>query len=160
MPNHKLIKNFYSSFSKRDVEGMLEYYHKDIVFQDPAFGLLKGERAHKMWQMLLSKEDSDLKIVLKNSSADNKKGTAEWTAQYTLSDTNRRVLNHVTASFTFEDGKIIEHIDKFDLWKWTRQALGIKGYLLGWTPFMKKKIQQKLNTRLDRFICKENKSLM
>jgi hypothetical protein len=34
----------------------------------------------------------------------------------------------------FRDGKICEHHDSFDLWRWSRQALGFKGLLLGWTP--------------------------
>lgn len=158
MSNLKIIERFYWAFSKRDAQKMLECYHKDVVFQDPAFGTLKGERARKMWKMLLSKKDSDLKIILKNCSVDKNKGNAEWVAQYTLTDTNRKVVNHVSAIFKFKDGKIIEHIDKFDLWKWTRQALGIKGYVLGWTPFMKKKIQQKLNQKLDKYIYKESKT--
>ena len=38
------------------------------------------------------------------------------------------------------DGKIIKHTDIFDLWEWSKQALGVSGYLLGWSGFMKNKI--------------------
>ncbi|WP_373852613.1 hypothetical protein [Tenacibaculum maritimum] len=41
---------------------MTDCYHKDITFQDPVFGKLKGQRAIKMWEMLLSPEK---KIVQK-----------------------------------------------------------------------------------------------
>lgn len=136
---------------------MLECYHEDIVFQDPAFGTLTGKRAYQMWKMLLSKKDSDLKITFKNITANQTTGSAEWTARYTLSDNNRKVVNHITANFKFKDGKIVEHVDSFDVWKWSKQALGLPGYLMGWTPFMKTKIQQKLNRRLDNFISKTNK---
>jgi len=136
---------------------MLECYHEDIVFQDPAFGTLTGKRACQMWKMLLSKKDSDLKITFKNITANQTTGSAEWTARYTLSDNNRKVVNHITANFKFKDGKIVEHVDSFDVWKWSKQALGLPGYLMGWTPFMKTKIQQKLNRRLDNFISKTNK---
>ena len=134
---------------------MLECYHKDIVFEDPAFGKLCGERACQMWKMLLSKKESDLHVTFSNISADEDSGQAQWIAKYTLSDNNRKVVNHVSASFKFKDGKIIHHIDKFDVWKWSRQALGLPGYLLGWSGFMKNKIQQKLNKRLDKFIAKK-----
>jgi hypothetical protein len=40
------------------------------------------------------------------------------------------------------------------LWKWTKQAMGAPGYLLGWTPFFKNKIQATTNSRLDKFIEK------
>ena len=31
-------------------------------------------------------------------------------------------------------GKIVRQEDKFSLWRWSSQALGTKGSLLGWTP--------------------------
>jgi hypothetical protein len=30
--------------------------------------------------------------------------------------------------------------DDFDIWKWSKQALGLTGYLFGWTGFMQNKI--------------------
>ena len=53
-------------------------------------------------------------------------------ATYLFSATGRTVENHIEAYFRFADGKIIEHHDHFDLWRWMRQALGAKGLLLGW----------------------------
>ena len=38
------------------------------------------------------------------------------------------------------------------MWKWSKQALGLPGFLLGWTPAMKKKIQENVNAKLDEFI--------
>jgi len=154
MNSETLIKQFYTSFAERNINAMLECYHPDIVFEDPAFGRLEGKRACFMWKMLLSKKESDLIVTFKNSSADEHQGKADWIAEYTLSETNRKVVNHVSAKFKFKEGKISEHIDHFDVWKWSRQALGISGYILGWTPFMQNKIQQKLNGRLDKFIDK------
>ena len=59
-------------------------------------------------------------------------GRARWVATYLFSATGRTVENHIEAYFRFADGKIIEHHDHFDLWRWMRQALGAKGLLLGW----------------------------
>ena len=46
----KTITAFYEAFSKGGVEEMLSSYHDDIVFEDPAFGQLKGEEAKAMWK--------------------------------------------------------------------------------------------------------------
>jgi len=41
----KLIETFYTSFANLDAETMISCYHDEITFEDPAFGVLKGERA-------------------------------------------------------------------------------------------------------------------
>lgn len=154
--NHvNLIEQFYTAFSNGNVEEMLACYHKDIVFADPAFGTLKGDRACNMWKMLLSVKDNDLTIKYDGIEADEKRGTVNWVAEYHFGTKKRKVINKVTATFLFKDGQIIQHTDTFDVWKWTRQALGIPGYLMGWTPYMKQKIQKMTNKKLDRFIDKQ-----
>jgi ketosteroid isomerase-like protein len=152
MNNKELIHQFYTAFSQGNCEEMIEYYHENIVFQDPAFGVLKGHRARQMWEMLLSSKKSALKITFENVHATSDAGQALWIAEYFYG--KRKVINKVEAKFKFEDGKIIEHIDTFDLWKWTQQAMGITGYLIGWTSFMKYKIQKTTNKKLDLFIEK------
>ena len=154
MDNQELIRNFYTSFSSGNVKGMLDCYHEDVVFQDPVFGKLNGERAFKMWEMLLSQKKEDTKISFNNIHSTLEEGKANWVAEYVYGDKKRPVVNRVTAKFKFKGGKIIEHLDDFDLWNWTRQALGFSGYLLGWTPFMKNKIQQTTNNKLNEFIQK------
>lgn len=92
--------------------------------------------------MLIEKSKGDLKISFSDVKTDGHRGSARWTASYTFSQTGRKVTNRITARFEIENGKIIKHTDHFNLWKWSIQALGWKGYLLGWTPFMKSKIQK------------------
>jgi hypothetical protein len=50
---------------------------------------------------------------------------------------------------------IIRHIDSFDVWKWSKKALGISGWLLGWTNFMQKSISKRSNAMLDEFIASQ-----
>lgn len=152
MDHREIIHKFYTSFSNGNVKGMLECYHKEIVFKDAVFGQLKGQRAVKMWEMLLSKKREDTVVNFYNVQATEQHGKANWVAEYFYGEKKRKVVNKVKADFTFKDGKIIEHTDTFDLWKWTQQAMGITGYLIGWTSFMKHKIQQTTNKRLDEFI--------
>ena len=49
--------------------------------------------------------------------------------------------NVIEANFSFEDGVIKKHDDRFDLWRWTRQALGPTGILLGWSPIVQGKVR-------------------
>ena len=155
MNNNELIEKFYTSFSNGNVKKMTECYHENIVFQDPVFGVLKGEKAIKMWEMLLSRTTKSTKISFNNIQTTIEKGSANWKAEYNYGKANRKVINLVSANFKFKDGKIIEHIDTFNLWKWTQQAMGTVGYLFGWTPFMKNKIQKTTNRQLDKFMSKK-----
>ncbi|MFT5751479.1 MAG: ketosteroid isomerase-like protein [Flavobacteriales bacterium] len=153
-PNAHLIENFYSAFAKRDAEAMNACYHDDIVFEDPAFGKLKGDRAKAMWKMLIAGGKESSTVIASNIKADDALGSANWVANYVYGTKERKVENHIYASFEFTDGKISKHTDVFDLWKWSRQAIGLAGYLLGWTSFMRNKIQKKTETALNAYMTK------
>lgn len=157
MDHTELVNKFYKAFSSGDYKGMADCYHKDIVFEDPAFGVLKGNRAAKMWEMLLTQNKGSLKITYDTIQTRLENGSAHWTAQYTFGAKNRKVTNVVYANFKFKEGKIVAHTDVFDVWRWSQQALGLSGYVLGWTPFMKNKIQKTAQNKLDKFIQKSLK---
>jgi ketosteroid isomerase-like protein len=154
-PNETLIKTFYESFQKRDHQGMAACYHPDICFSDEAFKDLKGFEAGAMWQMLCTNA-RDLTIVFSGISADDTKGCAHWDATYTFSATGRKVINKIDATFTFKDGKIIDHRDKFDFKKWMGMALGLMGKLFGGTNFLQNKVRSTAQNNLQAFIKKNN----
>ncbi len=133
---------------------MCACYDDSITFQDPAFGTLKGREVCTMWEMLLNKKESELEIQFYDIRADETGGSASWSARYRFGPAKRRVKNRVNSEFKFEDGKIIDQKDHFDLWAWSRQALGLTGYLLGWSSFLKYKIQGKSKAALLRFTKK------
>ena len=62
--------------------------------------------------------------------------------------------NIIDAEFEFKDGKIFRHDDQFDFWRWSRQALGPAGLLLGWTPILRNKVQKTARKGLEDFIAK------
>jgi ketosteroid isomerase-like protein len=155
MTNTELITKFYDSFAKGNIESMIECYHDDIVFEDPAFGTLKGETAKNMWRMLLSRREATTEITYSDVQETADGGTAQWIASYIYGPKKRKVVNHVSAQLTISEGKIITHTDTFDMWKWTQQALGASGYLLGWSSFMQNKIQQKLSGLLKKYVDKQ-----
>jgi ketosteroid isomerase-like protein len=154
--NTETITRFYTAFQKLDNQTMNSCYSDDIVFNDPAFGILRGDEAKSMWEMLC-KNAKDFSLTFSNIQLlDEEYATCNWVATYTFSKTGREVVNHIKAFMKLKDGKIIEHSDGFKLSKWAAQALGFKGVLLGWTGFMKRKIQQNARKNLIAFIEKKN----
>ena len=60
-------------------------------------------------------------------------------------------------AFAFDDdGRIVRHQDTFDLWRWSRMALGAKGAALGWTPLVKKAIRAQARKSLDAWMARSN----
>ncbi|WP_156001781.1 nuclear transport factor 2 family protein [Saprospira grandis] len=157
MENKALIDKFYMAFAAADYETMVSCYHPEVVFEDPAFGRLQGERAKKMWEMLLTQSKDSILIRHSELSADAEKGQAKWVADYKYGDKRRPVHNIVRAQFRFKDGLIIEHRDQFNLWRWSKQALGTTGHLLGWSGFFRKKMRQTTNGMLDKYMAKQEK---
>jgi len=157
MTNEAFIEKFYGSFQNLEYNGMNSGYSDDIVFSDPVFGFLRGDEVRSMWEMLC-KNAKDFSLHFSNiQQEDEEYSTCNWTASYTFSKTGRRVVNHIKAFMRFRDGKIIEHSDAFKVSKWAAQALGWKGALLGWTGFMKRKIQKNARANLVRFIENKNR---
>ncbi len=147
-----VIKTFYDAFHKLDAETMASCYHDSIVFEDPAFGILKGEKARNMWRMLCeSQKGKNFVVATSNITCDDNKGSAHWEAHYTFSKTGRKVHNIIDAEFIIKDGKIIKHTDTFNLYQWAKQAIGFKGYLLGGTNFFKNKLQSQTHHLLSKF---------
>jgi ketosteroid isomerase-like protein len=140
-PNAQIIERFYQAFQRRDPDGMIACYDHDVTFSDPVFQTLRGERAGAMWRMLAGRSQ-DLKIAATDIQANDTQGSAHWVALYTYSATGRRVRNVANAHFRFANGRIVVHEDAFSLWKWSAQALGPSGRLLGWTPFMRSAIRR------------------
>ncbi len=149
--NKKTITQFYYSFANGKIDSMQSCYAKDIIFKDPVFGELKGERVTKMWEMLLTK-NKEIQVFVTDIYVGEDTGTAKWKAIYTFGKKKRKVTNFVTATFEIHDGIITKHTDDFDFYKWSKQALGLKGFLFGWTNWFQKKFQKQANLLLDEFI--------
>ena len=136
-PNATLIARFYAALGRRDAEAMVACYHPKATFSDPVFTHLDAAGVAAMWRMLCER-GHDLAVEASDIAADATSGHAHWVATYTYTATRRRVVNSIDAEFLFRDGLIYRHRDRFDLYGWLRQALGIKGALLGWLPAVKR----------------------
>jgi len=64
------------------------------------------------------------------------------------------VHNVIEAKFEFRDGLIYRHRDHFDFWRWSRQSLGIMGWLMGWSSFLQQKVSAAAMKSLRTFMDK------
>lgn len=150
-PNAQLLHDFYTAFAKRDFATMQRSYADRATFSDPVFQNLSSAEVKAMWEMLC-KTGKDLRIEFRNVTADDRNGSAEWTAWYTFSRSGKKVENRIKAKFVFEGGKIVQHTDDFSFYRWARQALGVGGLLLGWLPSVKAKVRRTAMENLKNFM--------
>jgi hypothetical protein len=62
------------------------------------------------------------------------------------------VHNRIDATFSFDgQGRIASHRDRFNFWRWSRQALGLPGLLLGWSGGLRNKVRQQAAKNLARY---------
>ena len=161
--NLDTIKRFYTAFAQLDAATMATCYADHVQFQDEVFTLNGKTDTVGMWTMLCktTKDNPASKaawhLEFGDMKADATGGQAHWDANYLFSKTGRMVLNKIDAQFTFNDaGLIVKHHDSFNFWAWTRQALGMPGLLLGWTPFLRTKVQATANENLRKFLNRKN----
>lgn len=61
-------------------------------------------------------------------------------------------IEDTKAHMRFKDGLICEHSDAFPIYRWSRQAFGLTGLLLGWSGYFHKKLQLKAKMNLQKFM--------
>lgn len=150
-PHAELIERFYAAFQRRDAAAMAECYHPEVQFSDPVFQDLRGPEPSAMWAMLCAR-GKDLALTFEGITADDRTGGARWEARYTFRLTGRPVVNRIEAEFTFADGRIVRHVDRFDFWRWARMAFGWKGLLLGWSPPFQNEVRRQSRQALTNWI--------
>jgi len=156
-PNAELIQRFYTAFAALDDAGMAACYAADVSFQDEVFTLRGREEVAGMWRMLCtatrSKGRDDWSLTFGDVEVGDRQGHARWEAHYRFSATGRLVQNIIRAEFEFRDGLIVAQRDRFDFWRWSRQALGPPGWLLGWSPFLRRRVQAQAAANLRGFLA-------
>lgn len=152
--HERLLTDFYQAFVRKDAAAMGACYHPEAVFTDEVFVGLPADRIRAMWAMFCE-PGGDLHVEFSDVRADAVRGQGHWDASYTFSMTGRKVLNRIDSEFEFKDGLILRHKDRFDFWRWSRQALGLPGLLLGWTPIIRGAVQKKARAALERFVRKQ-----
>ena len=132
------IEKLYAAFAKLDADAMTACYAQDALFDDEAFALKGRTQIGGMWTMLCDAVKAKGRDVWKIEVSGIKDRSARWEANYRFSSTGRLVHNIIDAEFEFDSqGLIKRHRDRFSFWHWSRQALGMKGLLLGWTGWLR-----------------------
>lgn len=156
--NAETLQRFYAAFSQLDAESMAACYAPTARFEDPAFSLQGQTQVAGMWRMLCAgarkSGSGHWKIAYSGIEADDRQGRAHWEAHYLFSATGRQVHNVIDAEFSFTpEGLIASHRDRFSFWRWSRQALGLPGLLLGWSPSLKRRVRATAAANLRRFMA-------
>jgi len=147
---------FYQAFSRNDWQTMVGLYADDADFSDPVFQALTVDQVRAMWKMLVTGA-TDLHVVFQVKGETGDQVFAHWTATYTFSATGRKVVNEIDATMTVRNGRIVHHQDRFSFWRWSRQALGVSGLLLGWTPIVQNKVRGTAAKSLKQFQASDGK---
>lgn len=155
--NELTLQRFYTAFSHLDGASMAHCYAPDATFEDEVFSLRGARQVGGMWQMLCeatrTKGRDDWRLAFSDVQADAHQGRAHWEAHYRFSATGRLVHNIIDARFTFTpQGLIATHHDSFDFWRWSRQALGLPGLLLGFTPMLRNKVRSQAAANLQKYL--------
>jgi hypothetical protein len=149
------IERFYAAFARLDADTMAACYAEDARFDDEVFSLAGRRKIGGMWRMLCTATQAKGLAHWKLAVSAVTERSAHWDAHYLFSATGRQVLNKIDAEFEFDaSGLITRHRDRFDFWAWSRQALGLPGVLLGWTPFLRAKVRAQAGASLQRFLDK------
>jgi hypothetical protein len=148
------VERLYAAFAQLDADAMAACYAADAAFDDEAFSLRGRDRIGAMWAMLCDAVKTKGRDVWKLETRDITQRSAHWEVTYRFSTTGRMVRNIIDAEFEFDGaGLITRHRDRFDFWRWARQALGAPGLLLGWTPMLRAKVRAQAAQNLDRYIA-------
>jgi hypothetical protein len=148
------IEKLYAAFAALDAETMAACYAPDAVFDDEAFSLKGRRQVGGMWAMLCDAVKTKGRDVWRIEVSAITERSAHWEASYRFSATGRMVRNVIDAEFEFDPaGLITRQRDRFDFWRWARQALGAPGLLLGWSPMLRAKVRAQAAKNLDRFLA-------
>lgn len=145
-------EQLYTAFARRDGAGMAACYAPDATFSDPAFPGLRGPEVGGMWRMLCQR-GKDLRIAWRILDVQGDTVRVHWDAWYTFSATGRKVHNSIESELKVHGGLVVAQTDTFDFWRWSRQALGPVGALLGWSGFLRGKVQGQARAGLRAFLA-------
>lgn len=156
--SRQTVENLYQALRRLDGVAMEACYAPQARFDDAIFSLQGRERIGGMWRMLTeatrARGQAVWQLRYSGVQADQRHGQAHWDADYRFSATGRMVHNHIASRFEFTpEGLILRQQDHFNFWRWSGQALGLPGWLLGWSPMLRAKVRAQAASRLDQFMA-------
>lgn len=149
-----VAERFYDAFALGDWHTMGLAYAQHATFSDPVFPLLGADEVRAMWQMLLARAQ-DFSLNYNVVAVNDDGARVIWVARYAFGSRARPVHNRVVTEMRFVAGRIVRQTDHFDFWRWSRQALGVPGWLFGWTPMLRSRVRAQAADSLRAFIAKQ-----
>ena len=149
-----LVTRFYDCFARLDAQGMNACLHPEISFSDPVFPNLRGPQVASMWSMLMAsaaRHPEAFQLKYEFVFLEERKAQVHWQASY-LYGGSRQVRNKVLATMSFWDGKIVRHVDGFNFYAWSKQALGLSALVLGWHAKYRSAVQAAAGKQLSIFM--------
>jgi SnoaL-like domain len=157
-----VVTRFFDAFAQSDWQTMARCYHDKASFSDPIYPDLREERIVYMWHQLLGGAQQSgakskpkktlgleqLKLEYRILFGDERKAQVGWTATYVVG--GRSVSNEVLSTLAIWDDKIVRHVDEYNFWRWSRQALGLTGLAFGAMPWYQRSVQRSAQSRLDQ----------
>ena len=158
--NKATLGYFYSAFAHLDADAMCTCYAPQAQFDDELFSVRGSDEIAGMWRMacqsLQDRDRRDWKLNYRTFMLSEQIGCAHWRARYHFGPAGRQVQRRVTATFLFgPDGRIVQQHAQFDFWRWSRQALGLQGLLLGWTPFLRQQVRSRARENLTHYLASQ-----
>jgi SnoaL-like domain len=149
----RTIERLYSAFAALDAKAMAQCYADDAYFVDEAFSLRGRHQIGGMWSMLIDAIKKQGRKDWKLEVRDITETSAHWEPTYRFSATGRLVHNIIDAEFEFDSqGLIKRQRDRFSFWRWSRQALGLPGAVLGWSGFLRGKVKRTAARQLEKYL--------
>lgn len=139
------LTHLYDAFARRDGEAMAALYAPEAEFEDPVFRL-KGPDIGRMW-IGLTRRAKGFAISYSIADARPDAGAVDWTAQYLFAG-KRPVVNVIRSEIRFQNGKIVQQVDRFDFPGWAAQALGLPGRLFGRFAWFQRAVSRKAHRGL------------
>lgn len=138
-----LVQDYFEAFQKGDWKTMSRSYASNATFKDPIFPKgLKGSQIGAAWGDIT--QNLRPKVTFSNIEVHGDLVTAKWSAKYPLKlpvfGTNQ-IDNDITATFRIKDGKIVEHIEHFDMNEYIQEATGLRGLSFLVRPLVRNRIR-------------------
>lgn len=137
----RALERFFDALRRCDKAALRDCCSPGLRFDDPLISITGRDDRLDWCTLLWTPCDGDGQRIwhleLDDVHTRGPLGTARWNLRYRYTPTGRLIELAVTSQFTFDpDGSITAQRDSFDFWRWSRQAHGLLGLLLGWTPLL------------------------
>jgi hypothetical protein len=142
------VEQLFKAAQARDPDAILLAYAEEALIDHPLLGSLsRADYAAALTAFLQETPDYELTFQINHAGIDH--AEAEWTLSYVFHATGRSIVTKGETAFRLSGLRIIHQRDDFDRRDWSRQALGLSGFVLsfvpGWRAFLERELRRSLS---------------